>query len=159
MPVPAGVAPSDEEINVKRIFFLVLLVGLAQLAAPAAAETSVKVVVNASNPVSAMKRGQISNLFLKKTPSWENGHKVLPVDQAESSSARKSFSEQVHGKEVHMIVSYWQKQIFSGREVPPVEKESDREVLAYVRDNADAIGYVSEGAAVGDGVKVVKVLD
>lgn len=143
----------------KTIFLLLLfafpfIAGLLQ-----AGDASVKIVVNASNPVSAMKKSQISNLFLKKATAWDSGHKALPVDQSESSSVRKTFSEEIHGKAVHTIVIYWQKQIFSGRDVPPVEKESDREVLAYVRENADAIGYVSEGAAVGDGVKVVKVLE
>ncbi len=144
----------------KKIFFLILLIGFPFISTfIEAGDASVKIIVNVSNPVSAMKRTQISNLFLKKTTTWDNGHKALPVDQSDSSNARRIFSEEFHGKPVHTIVSYWQKQIFSGREVPPVEKESDREVLAYVRDNADAIGYVSEGAAVGDGVKVVKVLD
>ncbi|MBI3805818.1 MAG: phosphate ABC transporter substrate-binding protein [Nitrospirae bacterium] len=147
-------------MSIKNRSILILLVVLP-LIVPliAAGEMSVKIIVNASNPASMMKKAQISNFFLKKAGTWENGHKVLPVDQVESSSVRKAFSEQVHGKDVHQIVSYWQKQIFSGREVPPVEKDSDREVLAYVRDNTDAIGYVSDGAAVGEGIKVVKVLD
>lgn len=144
----------------KKVFFLILLIGFPFIATfISAGDASVKIVVNASNSVSTMKRSQISNFFLKKTTTWDNGHKVLPVDQSESSAARKNFSEEIHGKPVHTVVSYWQKQIFSGRDVPPVEKESDREVLAYVRENADAIGYVSEGASLGEGIKAVKVLD
>lgn len=96
---------------------------------------------------------------MKKTTSWETGRKVLPVDQGESSPARINFTEEIHRKEIHSVISYWQKQIFSGRDVPPVEKNSDREVISYVLENPDAIGYISEGTSVGDGVKVVKVLD
>jgi len=123
-----------------------------------AGDTSVKIIVHPSNPVSTLKKTQVSSYFLKKTSSWETGRKVLPVDQGESSPTRKSFTEEIHGREVHSVVSYWQKQIFSGREVPPVEKNSDREVVAFVRENPDAIGYVSEGTAL-DGEKVVRVLD
>lgn len=144
----------------KKKFFLILLIGFPLIATLIeAGDTSVKIIVHPSNPVSTLKKAQVSNYFLKKTPSWESGRKVLPVDQIESSPVRISFTEEIHGKEVHSVISDRQKQIFSGREVPPVEKNSDREVIAYIRENADAIGYVSGEVAVGDGVKVVKVLD
>ena len=54
------------------------------------------------------------------------------------------------------VKSYWNQQIFSGRDVPPVEKKSDAEVLTFVRSTPGAIGYVSDAAAV-DGVRVVTV--
>ncbi len=144
----------------KKVFFLILLFWVPLIATfIEAGSTSVKIIVHPSNPVSTLKKEQVSNFFLKKTTSWESGRKVLPVDQGESSPARINFTEEIHGKEIHSVISYWQKQIFSGRDVPPVEKNSDREVISYVLENPDAIGYVSEGTSVGDGVKVVKVLD
>ncbi|MCG3110465.1 MAG: hypothetical protein MCM46_01465 [Candidatus Manganitrophus sp. SB1] len=143
----------------KKLFFLVLLFGFPLMATLIeAGDISIKIIVHPSNPVATLKKTQISNYFLKKTSSWETGRKVLPVDQSESSPARIRFTEEIHGKEVHSVISYWQKQIFSGRDVPPVEKNSDREVITFVRENPDAIGYVSEGTAL-DGVKVVRVLE
>jgi len=41
--------------------------------------------------------------------------------------------------------------------VPPPEKASDDEVLAFVRANPGGIGYVSSGAQVGAGIKVLEV--
>lgn len=143
----------------KKLFFLILLFGFPLMATLIeAGDTSIKIIVHPSNPVATLKKTQISNYFLKKTSSWETGRKVLPVDQSESSPSRIRFTEEIHGKEVHSVMSYWQKQIFSGRDVPPVEKNSDREVISFVRENTDAIGYVSEGTAL-DGVKVVRVLE
>lgn len=143
----------------KRVFFLILLLAFPSMATLIQAGDSVKVIVHPSNPISTLKKSQVSSYFLKKATSWDSGRKVLPVDQNETSQVRISFTEEIHGKEVHSVLSYWQKQIFSGRDVPPVEKNSDREVIAFVRENADAIGYVSEGAAASDGIKVVKILD
>ena len=54
-------------------------------------------------------------------------------------------------------MAYWQKMIFSGREVPPPEKTSSAEVVAYVRANRGAIGYVAADAALGAGVRVLKI--
>ena len=53
-------------------------------------------------------------------------------------------------------MSFWQQQIFAGKDVPPDTKASDADVIAFVSATPGAIGYVSAGAAVA-GVKVVKV--
>jgi hypothetical protein len=60
---------------------------------------------------------------------------------------------------VSSIKAYWQKQIFSGRGVPPEEKQSDEEVLEYVSKNVGAIGYISE-STVRDAydVKVLEIV-
>ena len=58
---------------------------------------------------------------------------------------------------VQMIAEFWRQQIFSGRNVPPVEKASDAEVLDFVRGNPGAIGYVSASTSLAPDVKVVTV--
>lgn len=126
------------------------------LIAGAAQAASYKVIVNNSVPANSLSKKAASDLFLKKTTKWENGSAVLPVDQVDSSSAREGFSKAVHGKPTAAVKSYWNQQIFSGRDVPPVEKKSDAEVLAFVRSTPGAIGYVSDTAPV-DGVRVVTV--
>lgn len=84
---------------------------------------------------------------------------VLPVDLPATSPVRSGFSQGVHDKPVAAIKVYWQRRIFTGQGVPPVEKASDREVLDYVAANRAAIGYVSANARVGDGVKVVNLTE
>lgn len=132
---------------------LLLMAGVssAQSASP------FKVIVNASNAVSSLTKVRASRLFLKKTTKWDSGGKVQPVDQLKSSSLRQAFSEQIHDKDVRSVDSYWQTQLFAGRATPPPELASDAEVLSYVRSNAGAIGYVAEGAVLGDGVRVVEI--
>jgi ABC-type phosphate transport system substrate-binding protein len=71
---------------------------------------------------------------------------------------REAFSHQIHGKGTAAIKAYWEKMIFSGRDVPPPEKASSGEVAAYVRANSGGIGYVAESAARGDGIKVLRVV-
>jgi ABC-type phosphate transport system substrate-binding protein len=134
------------------------LVGLVTGAEPASA-ADFKVVVNASNPTASLGAAQLGRLFLKKDTRWESGETVEPVDQSAKSTVRAAFSTDVHHKDVGSIKSYWQQQIFSGRGTPPPEMSSDAEVLAFVRSHAGAIGYVSSAAAVGDGVKAVRLTE
>jgi len=134
---------------------IALLTGTALVTGTAQA-ASYKIIVNNSVPVASLSKKAASDLFLKKTTKWEDGTAVMPVDQTDSSTAREGFSKAVHGKPAAAVKSYWNQQIFSGREVPPVEKKTDAEVLSFVRSTAGAIGYVSDAAAV-DGVRVVTV--
>jgi len=116
-----------------------------------------KVVVNEANPSETISIQQLENIFMKKTSTWSNGRPVIPVDQTASSSTRNGFSKVVFSRDTNAIKSYWQRQIFSGRGVPPPEKASDDEVLAFIRVNSGAIGYVSSNADVGSGVRVLEV--
>jgi ABC-type phosphate transport system substrate-binding protein len=115
------------------------------------------VVVNAANPITSMKKDRVNGLFLKRIARWENGSPVLPVNLDRASATREAFSRAVHGKSVNAIESNWQQQIFAGREAPPAQRNGDAEVLAFVRANPGAIGYVSENASLGSDVKSVPI--
>lgn len=115
------------------------------------------VIVNSANAASFLREQEVSEMFLKKSPRWTDGVRVAPVDLDEGSSTRESFSQAVHRKSTAAIKAYWQKMIFSGREVPPPEKGSAAEVVSFVKANRGAIGYVSAGTAFGPGVKILSV--
>jgi ABC-type phosphate transport system substrate-binding protein len=144
----------------KRIIALTVLctwlLGVGAVSAVAVGEDSLKLVVNPSNPVSSVTRDQASRIFLKKSSTWDNGQRMMPVDLDESSPVRAKFSQIILGKDLAAVSSYWQRQIFSGGGTPPPTKGSDAEVLAYVRDNPGAVGYVSATADT-TGVKVIQV--
>ena len=125
------------------------------LAGPAAADglKDLKVVVHPGNPATELDRDALSRLFLKKTLRWPDGVAVQPVEPA-TSTLRAAFAEQVHGKSLNAVRSYWTQLIFSGRDVPPLERAGDAEVVAFVRATRGAIGYVSASADV-TGVKVL----
>ena len=136
----------------KRVLAVLLL-----LTSTVAAETvQFKVIVNRSVKSDSLTKQQVSDLFLKKTTKWTDGTAVAPIDQPDSSAVREAFSKEIHGKPASAVKSYWTKQIFSGRDLPPMEKKTDAEVVAYVRATAGAIGYVGESAET-DGVSVVTV--
>jgi ABC-type phosphate transport system substrate-binding protein len=107
---------------------------------------SFKVVVNKKNPVYTMTRDEVSRIFLKKNPQWRGGEPMLPVDLISSNPLREIFSRSIHQQPLRVINIYWQKKIFTGTGLPPVQKMNDAEVLAFVSEHPGAIGYVSAGA-------------
>ena len=133
---------------------MIVVLGAVLLQAQA---LKVKVVVHKDNPATVLSKKEVSNLFLKKTTSWSNGTKVVAIDLVDSAALRQKFSKEIHGRKVSSIKAYWQKEIFSGRNVPPAEKRTEREVMQFVQNNPGAVGYIS--ASTGTGNFQVKVLE
>jgi ABC-type phosphate transport system substrate-binding protein len=128
-----------------------VILGLALLAPARTADAQgFVVVVNAAGPAS-LSKDDVSKIFQKKNAQ------LTPVDQDKSAKVRDAFSKAVLGRPVSAMTSYWQQQIFAGKDVPPTEKSSDADVLAFVRSNPKGIGYVATGTDLGAGVKAVTV--
>jgi ABC-type phosphate transport system substrate-binding protein len=138
------------------IILLVPVLLLSFMSIPSAKTTGFKVIVNPDTDVTSLTKKQVSRLFLKKVKTWSNDLKVVPVDLPSTADVRGIFSKEIHGKSVSAVKAYWQQRVFSGRAVPPPEKESDASVIAFVRNNPGAIGYVSENANLR-GVTVIAV--
>jgi ABC-type phosphate transport system substrate-binding protein len=136
---------------------LALVLVLAVALAPAAAQDAVLVIVNEANPVSTLTTREVSDLFLKKAGTFSDGTKAVPVDLGERSEVRGAFSRWVHRKTTSAIKAFWQQMIFSGRGVPPPEKSSTADVMAFVRGQRGGIGYVAQGTPLSPGVKAVTV--
>lgn len=115
-----------------------------------------QVIAHPGLALDRISKTELSDLFLKKTGRWGDGTRAFPVDQVETVPVRESFTRAVHGRTVSAIKSYWQQRIFSGRDVPPPEKASDRDVVDFVRSTPGAVGYVTPGTAV-QGVRTVRV--
>ena len=139
--------------TMKRII-VVLIAALLASAAVFGESGSVQVIVNPANPLTSIDKADVSKIFLKKLSRWPNGQPTQPVDLPEGSSARAQFSSQILGKAVPAVSAYWQQQIFAGHELPPLTKASEAEIVAYVKANPNAIGYVST-ASVTHEVKVL----
>lgn len=126
---------------------------LAQAAVP---PQPYRVIVHPHNPMAKIDRAFLADAFLKKTTRWRNGEVILPVDLGGDSPTRRKFTDEVLNRSVAAVRSYWQQQIFSGRDIPPPELDSDEEVVLYVIKHPGAVGYVSGNAEIG-GAKVVAV--
>lgn len=131
---------------------LALLVSAERLSA----QTYV-VVVNTANPATTMSKKALNDIFLKRTVRWNDGQPAAPVNLDRATAAREAFSRAIHGKGAAAVESYWQGQIFAGKETPPPTRGSDAEVLAFVRGKPTAIGYVSAGTPLGADVRILRI--
>lgn len=101
------------------------------------------IVVHPSNPKTSVDRAFVSAAFLKRVTLWDHGGAIAPVDLAARSPTRRRFAEEVLGRSVSAVRSYWQQMVFSGRGLPPIERADEADVVRYVATHPGAIGYVS----------------
>lgn len=140
----------------KKMAFLLAALGALLFCDTSWAQDGYKIILHRSNSTSSMTKDEVSRLFLKKVSKWSDGQKVQPVDLPAGSSARSSFSKDVLRKSVNAVKVYWQQEVFSGRAIPPPEKASVREVVAFVQANPGAVGYVPSNTSVGE-CKVLEI--
>ena len=140
----------------RRTRIILAVACMAVLGAHKAAAQDYKVIVNSANAATEISAEALGKIFLKQVSKFPDGAAATPVEPAKASPARAAFVKTVLGRTVQNLDTYWQQQIFSGKDVPPANKSNDDDVVAFVKSNPGAIGYVSASAAVA-GVKVVTV--
>ena len=138
-----------------------LLMAAAAPPAPAVASEPFVVIAHPSVPGTAMHRGDVAAVFLKKAVRWADGTFATPIDQSGTSPVRQAFSETVFQMPVAAILQYWQKQLLTSTTPVrvPLVKSSDEEVLAAVAATSGSVGYVSTTTELPAGVKAVKLID
>ena len=133
--------------------------GAVQLPAQGAGDARpYRVIVNAENPVGLLSSQELSRLFLAKTTTWTfNGQPVMPVEPGGDSPARAAFTREIHHKSTTDVTVYWEQMVFQGKAAPPPTESSDSEVMAYVRQHPNAIGYVSAAVRLTPDLKPITI--
>jgi ABC-type phosphate transport system substrate-binding protein len=119
---------------------LILLLCTLMLTQFCFAETSVIVHPNNNSQLSPK---DIQRIFMGKLKSFPNGIKIMAIDQPISSEARQEFGKKLLKKNPQQIKSYWARQIFTGKGIPPKELKTTKEVKTFVAQNESAIGYIN----------------
>lgn len=101
----------------------------------------VAIIINPKNP-NSVTVSEIKRIFLGKLKKFPNGSKAMPINQGNDTTARQEFDRKVLGKSASQIKSYWAKVVFSGKGGPPTELSTAAEVIEYVSQNSNGIGYV-----------------
>lgn len=130
--------------------------GASSVGAERAESRDVVIIVNRKNTVSSVTTEFVRRAFLKQTTRWDDDETIRPVDLFAKSAARKRFSERFLGRSVEAVKNFWQQRVFSGRDIPPPEFETEDAVIEYVKQHPGAIGYVSSDTEIAD-VRVLHI--
>jgi hypothetical protein len=100
------------------------------------------VVVSAASGIEKMSRDEVVDLFMGRTRKLPNGTLAIPVDLSNANPEKALFYQQLIGRELAEVNSYWARLRFSGQGMPPLQAENSDELIRLIADNKSAIGYI-----------------
>ncbi|EGL55464.1 MAG TPA: hypothetical protein EYM37_10410 [Methylophaga aminisulfidivorans] len=136
---------------------LVLAILCLSLVPSLAASGEIAVVANKNNPLAALSKQQIVDIFMGRTKFYSTGQRIVLLDQEIASPARRDFYQNLVNKTLNEINSYRARLLFSGRFALPKEV-SDDEMIKWLEKDSNAIGYI-EADKVNDSLKVLGYVD
>lgn len=154
---PANLERGSPAIPILLLTLAAWLLAVPPATAAADDEVCFAVIVHSENPVEAVDSKEMSRIMTRKMRRWPDETQIVPIDQPPQAETRRSFSKEVLGRSVSAIEAFWQRQIFSGRAVPPEQRKGDAEVIATVSATPGAIGYVGCRSLPAEGVRTVEV--
>lgn len=119
------------------LFFLFLIL-------PSNIYSQISIVVSSSSSVAA-DESQLKNIFAGNITSWDNGSKVILIDQPDTKTG-KDFYDKFIGQSANKVRLKWTKLVLSGAAEAPKKVNSDSDVKKEVSANPSAVGYISSSA-------------
>jgi hypothetical protein len=133
-----------------------ILVALSALAFAPAARADYYVVVGEASPAMQLSQKDVLHLFMGRSRAFPNGNPASAHDLA-SSAQREGFYRALSGMSLAQVTSYWARLTFSGRSLPPVQLEDEAAMVAKLRTDPAAIGWLPT-PPVAKGLRTVLVL-
>jgi hypothetical protein len=112
-----------------------------------------KVIVSKDCPLTSVSTTDLKRLYTGKI---ENISGVSGTNLSLDNPAAVSFLSEIVGMVTADYKSFWLAQQIRGGSSAPTVKKSVTDMISYVKDNANALGYVPKDAVL-DGVKAVEI--
>lgn len=146
----------DKTMQNKRIIvYLIATVCVFVLFSQAFAGGGFIVIVNSSVAQNEISSKDLSDIYLGKKMSWDNGSKAAP-GMLEGGATHESFTKGIIKKSASQFSTFWKQAIFTGQGIPPKAFSSEDELLKFVSSTAGAVGYLAETAK-PEGVKILTI--
>lgn len=140
--------------NLKLVLCLMMLGVMTHISQLDALENTIVVIVNQNNGTEAMSPREVRKLFLGKSRKLPDGSRALLVS---NGPIQTEFNRSALRKADSQVKAAWSRLLFSGRAKPPVAFSDPADVVQFVAENQNAVGYVLT-SELADGVKSVHTL-
>ncbi len=85
----------------------------------------------------------LRDIFLGNRLFWRNGERIFAAHIQKESKHMKKFLKNVLSMSPRKYNKYWRRRLFSGKGHPPIEINSDKRTIDYVRKTDGAIGITA----------------
>jgi len=165
MSIPVNIYSLLNRLKIKELFllcaikttFIVALVIVLTTNISYSAHPQIAIVANTSFNTEKISQNKIQKLWLGKTKKLPNIGRVYIIDQKPNNSITKLFYKRIIKKKPNQIKAYWAKFQYIGKGFPPRTVESDSDVIQWLLDNKNGIGYIDRNS-VTDDLKVLMII-
>jgi hypothetical protein len=138
-------------MNMKKIYILLLALSWAAVSFSG----DFVVIVSKDCPLASVSPTDLKRLYTGKLDNI-GGTSVTGTNLSLDNPAAVSFLSEIVGMATTDYKSFWMAQQIRGGSSAPAVKKTASDMITYIKDNANAVGYVPKDAAL-DGVKAVEV--
>jgi len=103
-----------------------------------------EIIVNDSVPSGHYSRADARAIFAMRQRLWPNGEQIKVFTLADDAQIHKDFVKNNLSMFPHQIRRAWDRMIFTGTGVAPIQLDSEREMIEKIMNTPNAIGYVSK---------------
>lgn len=130
------------------------------LTAFAPAEPKIAIIVNNENPVSKLTTGEVKLYWLRKIKKrWPELNKnIKPVDRKTKNAEQDAFYSKILGMSVADVETYFNARQYESGEKPQDKFSTDSDIIAFVAEEAGAIGFVNVSSLSDSDKAKVKVV-
>jgi ABC-type phosphate transport system substrate-binding protein len=105
--------------------------------------SAVEIVVNKSVPVTDFSSGELQAVFSMQKRHWSGQRQIKVFILPESSQTHQAFVKNSLHMFGHQVRRIWDRLIYAGTGIPPVELSSEEEMIEKIANTPDSIGYIS----------------
>ncbi|MDH5257889.1 MAG: substrate-binding domain-containing protein [Gammaproteobacteria bacterium] len=133
----------------------ILFILLAVCFVPMAFAENVVIIVNEANKQS-LTADDIKGIYSDNVIQWNNGSPIKSYDLPIKAAERELFSQKIIGTSARAVAKEWANRKITNTAKNPPKTKKEKLIIASVKKDPNAIGYVSESAIEGkSGITVV----
>jgi len=124
-------------------YIYILFFSLMCLGQNLKAESKLVIIVNHSNEIDKLSLEDAQMIFMGTKNFFKNGNRVSIVDQDKEGSVYSDFYKRLINLSPKEMSIYWAKLLFAGKGRPPFKVDNDKDVITWVENNVNGIGYIT----------------
>ena len=122
-------------------------------------QAEIYVVTNKdNNSINALNKPFLKDIFFDRRRFSADGKAITPLDQDKKGETYKEFYQKLVNMSQRKLKKYWMKKVFTGQATPPKSVQSDKQVISYILNNMNAVGYI-QAEAMSDSLKIIYIIE
>jgi hypothetical protein len=105
-----------------------------------------KIVVNRSVPAAPYSLADTRAVFTMQQRFWPNGEPIKVFTLSDNNPVHKDFVKNNLDMFPHQLRRVWDRMIFSGTGIAPIQLDSEQEMIEKIANTPNAIGYLNSRA-------------